>query len=397
MPLTEDELEELLSEQESSRVEKSSSFKDINKYSEAVCAFSNNLPNHTEDSYLILGVDDKTGQAVGAAVTDEILKNLGELRDSGNILPKPNINIEKVSLEDGDIVIITVSPHPFPPVRFKGRVCIRIGPRKGVATEAEERSLLEKRLSQAKTFDARPCLEASLDDLNIPLFKLSYLPRAIDSETLAENHREIKNQLASLRFYDLKLGYPTNASLLTLCDNVKYYIPGAYIQYVKYHGVSVDAEVFREREFVGDLITVMSELDLFIKDLVETKPVSHTSLSEKLIHSYPSRAIRELLNNAIMHRDYESNAPIGFYEFLDRIEIVNPGGLYGAATASNFPHQNDYRNPVLAEVLKILGYVNKFNRGIITAKNELNLNGNPDAKFSYDQPNHFGVTIYKKL
>ena len=97
MPLTEDELEELLSELESSRVEKSSSFKDITKYSEAVCAFSNNLPNHTEDSYLILGVDDKTGEAIGAAVTDEILKNLGELRDSGDILPKPNINIEKIS------------------------------------------------------------------------------------------------------------------------------------------------------------------------------------------------------------------------------------------------------------------------------------------------------------
>lgn len=97
-----------------------------------------------------------------------------------------------------------------------------------------------------------------------------------------------------------------------------------------------------------------------------------------------------------MHRNYESNAPVKFYEFSDRIEISNPGGLYGSARPENFPHQNDYRNPIVAEALKIMGYVNKFNRGITTAQAELSVNGNPPAVFIYDLPLHFSVTIYKK-
>jgi ATP-dependent DNA helicase RecG len=103
------------------------------------------------------------------------------------------------------------------------------------------------------------------------------------------------------------------------------------------------------------------------------------------------------LNNAVMHRDYESNAPVKFYEFADRIEISNPGGLYGAARPDNFPHQNDYRNPVIAESMKIMGYVNRFNRGIETAIKELEANGNPKPVFEYNLPLHFGVTIYKKV
>ena len=97
-----------------------------------------------------------------------------------------------------------------------------------------------------------------------------------------------------------------------------------------------------------------------------------------------------------MHRDYQSNSPVKFYEFSDRIEISNAGGLYGSARPDNFPHQNDYRNPVIAEALKIMGYVNRFNRGISTALAELKTNENPEPIFQYDLPLHFGVTIFKK-
>jgi ATP-dependent DNA helicase RecG len=140
----------------------------------------------------------------------------------------------------------------------------------------------------------------------------------------------------------------------------------------------------------------MHQLDHFVRNNIERRLVSVSTLREEVHVSYPDRAIRELLNNAVMHRNYESNAPVKFYEFDDRIEIANPGGLYGSARPDNFPNQNDYRNPVLAEALKILGYVNKFNRGIATAKAELVANGNPEPRFEYSMPLHFSVTIYKK-
>ena len=103
-------------------------------------------------------------------------------------------------------------------------------------------------------------------------------------------------------------------------------------------------------------------------------------------------AIRELLLNAIMHRSYESNAPVRFYWYEDRIEIQNPGGLYGMASRENFPRQTDYRNPVVSEALATLGYVNAFGRGVIRAQDALRRNGNPEATFEFET-SHVLVTI----
>ncbi|MDZ4679488.1 MAG: ATP-binding protein [Saprospiraceae bacterium] len=116
---------------------------------------------------------------------------------------------------------------------------------------------------------------------------------------------------------------------------------------------------------------------------------------DKQVQSYPFVALRALFINAVLHRDYESNAPIYVYQFSNRIEIHNPGGLYGDARPSNFPNVSDYRNPMLAEVLKNLGFVNRFNFGIITAQDALKKNGNPSAQFDLSLVTKFLVKIYQ--
>lgn len=394
--LSTEKLLELLQDLESDRIEKTISTTDTNKFCEAICAFSNDFPNSKKNGYLIIGVDDKTGKPTGIKVTDELLKNLAAIRDDGNVLPKPALSVQKHEINGNEIALVEVYPSPFPPVRYKGRVWIRNGPRKAVAEVTEERILTEKRTSSAKTFDALPCIESNLDDLDLQLFKNTYLPSAIDAETLATNHREIKAQLASLRLYDLVYDCPTNAAIILLCNNAKYYLGGAYIQYAKFSGKEISDPILNEKGFIGDLILLLQQLDNFVSNNIINQSVYTSVLKEEVLIQYPFKAIREALNNAIMHRDYQSNAPIKFYEFEDRIEISNAGGLYGSATPDNFPHQNDYRNPIIAEALKILGYVNKFNRGIATIKNELEKNGNPNPYFEYNLKHIFSVTIFKK-
>ena len=96
--------------------------------------------------------------------------------------------------------------------------------------------------------------------------------------------------------------------------------------------------------------------------------------------------------NSIMHRDYETNAPVLFYEYNDRIEVQNPGGLYGKVSPANFPNVGDYRNPFIAEAMKLLGYVNRFSRGVYRVQKELTENGNGEAFFDFSLITAFRVT-----
>jgi len=250
---------------------------------------------------------------------------------------------------------------------------------------------LEKQF--ARSFDAQPCYGSTIDDLSTEIFKLIYLPSAIDKETLKENGRNLKGQLASLKFFDLKADCPTNAGILMFGINPRFYLPGARIQYVKFEGEDEVSDFSYEHSFDGDLTTQMKVMNDFIKAQI-VKKVQH-NLGDGYTFSYPNAAIQELLYNAVIHRDYQSNAPIKFYEYSNRIEIINPGGLYGNARPENFPNINDYRNPTLAEAAKNLGYINSFNVGIKRAIASLKKSGNPDPEFKINQVNNFGVIIYK--
>jgi ATP-dependent DNA helicase RecG len=379
---TNDLLELLVSEQ-SDRIERTVSTTNTDKFAEAVTAFANDFPGYKRPGYLFIGVRDD-GSLDGLKVTDGLQQSLAGLRSDGNIQPMPAISVQKFSLEGGDVAVVEVQPADLPPVRYKGRVHIRVGPRKGVATEQEERILTEKRVSTARTFDARPCLGSGLDALASDLFLINYLPNAVDAETLAENHRGLTAQLGSLRFFDASRQCPTNAGILLFGKNPLEWLPGAYIQFLRLDGTSLADEILQEKQLSGDLLTLLRELESLIDLLIEEHPATDSTLRERMVATYPKLALRELVINAVLHRSYESNTPIRFYWFRDRIEIQNPGGLYGEASPENFPNQNSYRNPILAEALKTLGFANKFGRGVVRARAELERNGNPPPEFQFD-------------
>jgi ATP-dependent DNA helicase RecG len=145
----------------------------------------------------------------------------------------------------------------------------------------------------------------------------------------------------------------------------------------------------------SDLTTQLGQMDEFIK--ANVVKVVLPKLGGDYVSSYPLRAIKEFLFNAVIHKDYQSNAPIKFYEFSDRIEISNAGGLFGKASPENFPNENDYRNPAISEAVKNLGYVNGFNVGVKAAMAALSKNGSLAPEFIKDQPTSFLVKIFKRV
>jgi ATP-dependent DNA helicase RecG len=381
--MDEQQLRQLIKDNEADRIEFTESATDTVKFSEAVCAFANDLPNHGLPGYLVIGVD-KTQKFAGLVVSDELLRNLGGLRDDGNIQPLPAIAVEKLVTPEGEVAVVTVQPSLLPPVRYKGRVCIRIGPRRGYATEHEERLLIERRVSHARTFDAQPCLGSTLGDLARSLFLIDYRQQVVAADVIAENARSVEHQLASLRFFDLKNGCPTNAGILLFGLDVRRWLPGAYVQFLRIAGHSLAAPVVNEREIAGDLLTVLRELDALIEAQLTQFPVDASSLRERTVEAFPRVAVRELLMNAVMHRDFASTAPLRVTWLDDRVEIQSPGGLYGEASPANFPHQTSYRNPVIAEAMKALGYVNRYGRGVLRAQEALERNGSERAEFKFD-------------
>jgi ATP-dependent DNA helicase RecG len=369
-------IEGLLGDLESDRVERTVSTTDTDKFAQAICAFANDFPQNRTPGYLVVGADDRTGRSVGLPITDQLLQNLSAIRSDGNIQPLPAVSVQKVTLQGGsDVAVVEVLPSDLPPVRYRGRVWIRVGPRKAIASEQEERILTERRVSAARTFDARPCFDATIPDLSIRLFE-AYRDAAVAEEVIAENHRSIEQQLASLRFLDAHGGIPTNAGILLFGMNPRYYLPGAYIQYIQLPGTEITDTPIDQAEVSGDLGSVLSELLLRVKVLNGRELSPLADLKEEILPKYPDVALREILLNAIVHRNYESNTPVRFSVFSDRVEVASPGGLYGEVTRANFGDQSSYRNPVLAEALKTLGFVNRFGYGIRRAERALAENGN---------------------
>ena len=382
--LSKAEILKMLADKESDRIELTVSTNNTDKFAQAICAFSNDLANHKLPGYLFIGVSEKTCELSGLKVTDELLRNIAAIRCDGNVLPQPAMTVHSVSFPEGDVLVVEVIPAHFPPVRYKGQIWVRIGPRKAIANEAEERFLIEKRTSQVKTFDEQPCIDTTLQDIDIELFRNKYLLRAVDKDTLENDSRDIKFQLASLRFYDLVYDCPTNAGILMFGKDTRYYFPAAYIQYVKFAGTKVSSTVLADTQFSGNLITMVEDLNRFLKiNIIVKRPIFVSILQEDNVYNFSERAIREFLMNALMHRSYEITSPIKFYQYSDRIEIVNPGGLYGNARPENFPNVSDYRNLIIAEAMRVMGYVNRFNRGIETSQQDLIDNGNPPAKFDF--------------
>ena len=183
-----------------------------------------------------MGVKDD-GTLLGLSVTDELLRQLADMRTDGNILPPPSMTVEKRSLSGGDIAVVTVLPSDSPPVRFDGRVHIRTGTRRDTANAQDELILSEKRRHGEIPFDIHPIPTATLNDLNLTQFTYEYLPQAFAREVLEANQRSIEQQLAGTKMIaDAVESMPTVLGMLVLGKRTLDYLPGAYIQFLRFDG-----------------------------------------------------------------------------------------------------------------------------------------------------------------
>lgn len=392
------ELEELLFDLESDRVERKASISDMKKIRQAVCAFANDLPNHRLPGVIFIGATNDGGCA-GLTITDELLLTLSDMRSDGNILPMPMLTVQKRTLRGCELAIVITEPSDLTPVRYQGRIWIRVGPRRGIASVEEERRLNEKRRSRDLPFDLHPISSASIQDLDLDLFHRSYLAAAISPDILDKNERTIEQQLASLRFTTPDIPpLPTVSGLLAVGKSPRDFIPGAYIQFLRIDGGDLAAPIADQKQIVGPLPQMLRELDEIFRANIRVATDIQSESKELTRPDYPLVALQQFARNAVMHRNYEtSHAPVRINWFSDRVEIQNPGGPFGQVTRQNFgcPGITDYRNPNVADVMRNLGYVQRFGVGIQIAQKALADNQNQPAEFQVED-HHVLVTARRR-
>lgn len=392
---SDEELGALLIDIESDLVERKESIAQGDKIRRMICALANDLPGHGQAGVIFIGAKND-GSCAQLKITDELMQKVAQYRLEGNIQPVPNMLIEKRTIRNCEMLIVFVHPSDYPPVSYKGQTWIRTGSVLAIATREEETRLAERRRSKDIPFDYRTVDGANLDDLDIEFFQRTYLPSAISPDILERNQRSIDHQLRALRLLS-RDGIPTYGAILTLGRASLNFIPGAFIQFLRIAGTHLTDPIKDQKTLSGPLFQILPELDDLLKINISISVDPVTSSRELNYPDYPIAALFQLVRNAIMHRNYESsNAPIRIHWFSDHIEILNPGGLYGQVNEANFGTGiTDYRNPLIAETMRVMGYVQRYGMGIPITRQELAKNNNPEPEFIHDRSN-FLVIIRRR-
>lgn len=216
----------------------------------------------------------------------------------------------------------------------------------------------------------------------------------LEDENIYELMSVTKNQTVTLSATLLFSPYP-QAYFPQLCI-IATVIPGTEIGMVGSYG-----ERFLDNQRIeGNVSDMLNEALGFVRRNMRTRTIINpiTGVREDQT-DYPILAVREVLINAIVHRDYSIHTegmPIQILMYDDRLEIHNPGGIYGRMRVDQIGKvQPDTRNPVLASALGVLGITENRYSGIPTIRREMKKYHLQEPEF-FDERGSFIVKFYKE-
>ena len=295
----------------------------------SLVAFAN-----TRGGKVVVGVDNKghvTGIKAGPETVQRYLNEV-KVATYPQILP----NIDKYEIEDKSVLIFEISEYPVKPVSYKNRYYKRVKNSNHTLSLDEIVDLQQQSLNIS--YDAYPRNEnlASLDRslMNKFIEKAASTGRVYLQDDLVTNLTKLKI---------IQNGRPTLAAMLLFGN----------------HGYSIHMGRFKAADTIIDdillkdpLVIALDEAMLFIKKHINLSYEFDGSLQRKERWQYPLEVIRELLLNAVVHRDYKNTSDIVIKIFDDRIIFSNPGKIYGNLTIEDLK-RDDYvssiRNKLLAE------------------------------------------------
>jgi ATP-dependent DNA helicase RecG len=181
----------------------------------------------------------------------------------------------------------------------------------------------------------------------------------------ATDARELLIQRGCLRV-DGSVDRPTNAGMLLFGTDtaVTQYIRGAFITAVRFAGVEM-GDVFTRAEISGALPAQIRRAETFLIDHLRKDVKLTATMQRRERMSIPLEAAREVVVNAVAHRDYSIKGDgIRLYLFADRLEVTSPGTLAGPVTIDNLVEERFSRNSTIVQVLSDMGFIERLGYGI---------------------------------
>ena len=246
------------------------------------------------------------------------------------------------------------------------------------------------------------------------------VPRAmfavLDKELLEDYIRKLKQKKPNLRMLEdemiyelmsiLRNGEVTLSALLLFCRYPQVYFPQLCITAVALPGEQIgevgdSGERFIDNQRIeGSIPEMLDQAITFVRKNMRTKTIINPETGKREDRTdYPITAIREALLNSLVHRDYSIHTegmPIQILMYHDRIEVRNPGGIYGRMTIDEIgKRQPDTRNPVLVTALEVMGITENRYSGIPTIRKSMDEYGLDDPIF-LDERGSFTVILSNK-
>ncbi|MBR2675274.1 MAG: putative DNA binding domain-containing protein [Mogibacterium sp.] len=404
--MTFDELKELLKTIQRTKCEtqflelKSANIDCPKKLFDTLSSFS----NQDDGGIIVFGIDEEHGykecgvydpQDLQKKVNEQCLQMEPKVRPLMTVLEK-----DEKSFVAAEIPGIDIAERPCY-YRGKGRLkgsYTRIGDSDEPMTEYEVYSYEAFRRKYQD--DIRPIARATL--LSLDQQKLgAYIEKLKDGKPhLSAMEEESVFELMSIkRNEDISL-----MAVMLFSPYPQAYCPQLCITAVVVPGTELGAEGSNGERFLdnhrieGTIPEMLEASIAFVRRNMRTKTIVNPETGKREDRTdYPITAIREAVLNSLVHRDYSIHTegmPIQILMFDNRIEIHNPGGIYGRIKADQLGKvQPDTRNPVLATALEVLRVTENRYSGIPTIRRELKNNGLPEPVFE-DRRGHFSVTFF---
>lgn len=214
---------------------------------------------------------------------------------------------------------------------------------------------------QGRTWDSVPVPGISAKELDHGALKL-FREKAVESQRLDKKAAgvSVQNLLQNLRCTEGS--HLTRAAMMCFHPDPERWVTGAYI---KIGFFATEADILYQDEIHGPLlIQVERAMDLIFTKYMKAL-VSYEGINRQERFFFPPDAFRELLLNAVVHKDYTETTPIQIKIYSDRIWMWNPGNMPEEVKVKDLfkKHVSKPRNPNIANVFFKSGYVESWGRG----------------------------------